>query len=85
MMFVNGNELSVFPGTEDESAVLSLIRGSGISVPCRLIYGGTTRQGSVLKASSPNPDVKFQISPIADGRATVRATYQGKEKVYLIN
>ena len=46
---------------------------------------GPLRQGSVLKASSPNPDVKFQISPIADGRATVRATYQGKEKVYLIN
>jgi hypothetical protein len=46
---------------------------------------GPLRQGSVLKASSPNPDVKFQISPIADGRATVRATYHGKEKVYLIN
>ena len=46
---------------------------------------GPLREGSVLKATSPNPQVKFQISPITDGRATVRATYQGKEKVYLIN
>ncbi len=40
---------------------------------------------STLKASSENPLVTFRISPVADGRATVRATYQGKEKVYLIN
>ena len=40
---------------------------------------------SALKASSENPLVTFRISPVADGRATVRATYQGKEKVYLIN
>ena len=43
------------------------------------------KAGSTLKASSANPFVKFQISPITDGRATIRATYQGKEKVYLIN
>ena len=29
--------------------------------------------------------VQFVISPIVDGRATVKATYKGKEKVFLIN
>ncbi len=52
------DEILIAVRPEDESAVLSLIRGSGISVPCRLIYGGTTRQGSVLnclRAISPDP------------------------------
>ena len=43
------------------------------------------KANSVLKATSNNPAVKFQVSPITDGRATIRATYQGKEKVFLIN
>ena len=46
---------------------------------------GPLKANSVLKATSSNPEVKFQISPIADGRATIRATYQGKEKIFLIN
>ena len=29
--------------------------------------------------------VKFDISPVVAGRATVKATYQGKEKIFLIN
>ena len=29
--------------------------------------------------------VKFDISPIVDGRATIKATYNGKEKIFLIN
>ncbi|MBQ6191976.1 MAG: family 43 glycosylhydrolase [Bacteroidaceae bacterium] len=43
------------------------------------------KSNSVLKATSENPSVTFQVSPVTDGRATVRATYQGKEKVFLIN
>ena len=32
------------------------------------------------------PDaVQFDISPIIDGRATIRATFKGKEKIFLIN
>ena len=46
---------------------------------------GSLKANSVLKATSNNPDVKFQVSPITDGRATVRATFEGKEKVFLIN
>ena len=46
---------------------------------------GLLKAGSELKATSNVPGVKFEISPIADGRATVRATYRGQQKVFLIN
>ena len=29
--------------------------------------------------------VKFDISPIVEGRATIKATYKGKTKIFLIN
>jgi hypothetical protein len=42
--------------------------------------------GSTVKAESNVPaGVKFEISPVSAGRATVKATYQGKEKIFLIN
>ncbi len=44
------------------------------------------KAGSTIKAESNVPaGVKFEISPVAAGRATVKATYQGKEKIFLIN
>lgn len=44
------------------------------------------KAGSKLEAKSDaRNSVTFDISPIVDGRATVRATYKGKEKVFLIN
>ncbi|MBQ7571190.1 MAG: hypothetical protein IJT19_03025 [Bacteroidaceae bacterium] len=46
---------------------------------------GPLKNGSVLKATADNPDVQCSVGPIADGRATVRCTYKGKEKVFLIN
>ncbi|MBO4549824.1 MAG: hypothetical protein J5733_03755, partial [Bacteroidaceae bacterium] len=46
---------------------------------------GALKANSVLKATSENPKVQFQVSPITDGRATIRATYEGKEKIFLIN
>jgi len=36
-------------------------------------------------ASAIAPQVKFEVSPIADGRATVKATWKGKTKTFLIN
>lgn len=38
-----------------------------------------------LQATSSHPDVRIQVSPITDGRATIRATYKGKEKIFLVN
>jgi hypothetical protein len=29
--------------------------------------------------------VKFEVSPIVEGRATGKATYNGKTKIFLIN
>ncbi len=42
-------------------------------------------QGSVIKAVASVPDVKVEISPVTDGRASIRCTYQGQEKIFLIN
>ena len=38
-----------------------------------------------LQATSSHPDVRIQVSPITDGRATIRANYKGKEKIFLVN
>ena len=41
---------------------------------------------SKLKATSDAPNgVKFDISPIVEGRATIKATFKGKTKIFLIN
>ena len=40
---------------------------------------------SKLKASSDVQGVTFDVSPVTEGRATVKATYKGKTKIFLIN
>ena len=40
---------------------------------------------SQLKATANHPDVKISVGSITDRRATVRCTWQGKEKIFLIN
>ena len=40
---------------------------------------------SKLKATASDPSVTVEVSPIVDGRATVRCTYKGKQKVFMIN
>lgn len=40
---------------------------------------------SVIKATANGDNVDIKIGKIVDGRATVRCTFNGKEKVYLIN
>ena len=49
------------------------------------VYGKLSDKDNVIKASSNIPGVKFEISKIVEGRATIKATYNGKTKVYLIN
>ena len=46
---------------------------------------GRFADGAKLTATADDPAVKIEVSPIADGRATVRAVYRGQEKVFLIN
>ncbi|MCR5818546.1 MAG: hypothetical protein K6F89_05575 [Prevotella sp.] len=38
-----------------------------------------------LEAKANNSEVKVEISPIVEGRATVTATYKGQKKVFMIN
>ena len=40
---------------------------------------------SAISAKADVPGVTIQVSPVSDGRATVRATYQGQTKIFLIN
>ena len=46
---------------------------------------GPVDAGSKLKATSSVPGVKFEINPIVEGRSTIKATYNGKTKIFLIN
>jgi hypothetical protein len=46
---------------------------------------GKLGKGSKLEATSDVPGVKFEVSPIVEGRATIKATYQGNTKIFLIN
>jgi len=82
------------------AAVIITVDGLRLNIPATPIYStnanGYTdathyqvyaplKDNSEIKATSELPGVKFEISSIAAGRATVRATYQGKTKTFLIN
>ena len=46
---------------------------------------GPLKSNSNIEVTASQPGVIVTVSPIVDGRATVRCVYQDKEKVYLIN
>ena len=46
---------------------------------------GPLNASSTLEATANVPDVEITVSAIHEGRATVKATYKGKEKTFLIN
>ena len=46
---------------------------------------GLLKANTKIQATSNVPDVTFSISPVTEGRATVKATYKGKTKTFLIN
>ncbi len=48
------------------------------------VYGPLT-DNSTLKVTASEPDVKCEVSKIVEGRATVKCTWHGLEKIYLIN
>lgn len=48
------------------------------------IYAPLTEK-SVIKVTPSHPSVQFEVSPIVEGRATVKCTYNGLTKTYLIN
>ena len=48
------------------------------------IYAPLTDK-SVIKVTPSHPSVQFKVSPIVEGRATIKCTYNGLTKTYLIN
>ena len=46
---------------------------------------GPLKANTKLEAKANVPGVKCEISPIVEGRATVKATYNGQTKMFLIN
>ena len=46
---------------------------------------GPLKAGTKLEAKADVPGVKVEVSPVVEGRATVKATYQGQTKIFLIN
>jgi len=48
------------------------------------VYGRLLK-GSKLEATADVPGVKFEVSPIVEGRATIKATFNGQTKIFLIN
>ena len=43
------------------------------------------KEGSVIKATASDPAVSITVGKIVDGRASVKCTYNGQDKIYLIN
>ena len=48
------------------------------------VYGKMSDNSNIV-ATSDVPEVKFEISKVVEGRATVKATYNGLTKIFLIN
>ncbi len=82
------------------TAVNITVDGKRLNIPATPIYSSNAngytdathyqvyaplKDNSVLKATSELPGVTFEISPVTAGRATVRATYRGLTKTFLIN
>ena len=48
------------------------------------VYSKVSDNSNIV-ATSDVPEVKFEISKIVEGRATIKATYNGLTKIFLIN
>ena len=94
--FAKGDKLAI----PEVPQVTISVDGQRLAIPAKPIYSSNAngytdathyqvyaplKSGSRLEATSDNPEVKFVVSPITDGRATVRATYKGKQKTFLVN
>ena len=43
------------------------------------------KEDSVRQVSASDPDVLISTGPVVNGRATVKCSYKGLEKIYWIN
>ena len=58
---------------------------NGLTDQIRYQVYGPVRDDSKLEVAASDPAVSIEVSPIVAGRATVKCTWQGLEKIYLIN
>ena len=97
--FAKGGSLQVSDFTKVPEVTIT-VDGQRLNLPTTPIYSSNAngytdathyqvyaplKANSVLKASANDPAVQFEVGPIADGRATVKATYKGCRKTFLIN
>ncbi len=98
MSFSKGN--SNMPAPEVVPQVKISVDGINLTIPREAILStnlngytmndhyqvyGRVLPNSVVKAECDNKDVKIEVGKVADGRATVKATWKGVTKVFLIN
>ena len=58
---------------------------NGLTDQIRYQVYGPVKDDSRLEVKASDPAVQVEVSPIVAGRATVRCSYNGLEKIYLIN
>lgn len=58
---------------------------NGLTDAIRYQVYGPLKQGSKISVTASDPSVKSDVSSIVEGRCTVKCTYNGKEKIFLIN
>ena len=58
---------------------------NGLTDAIRYQVYAPLKAGSQIKATASDPDVKIEVSPITENRATVTCTWHGLKKVYLVN
>ncbi|MBR1545556.1 MAG: hypothetical protein IJ633_01995 [Prevotella sp.] len=58
---------------------------NGLTETNRYQVYGPLKDNTVLKATSSDPSVQIEVGKITDGRATIRCTYNGLTKIFLIN
>ena len=58
---------------------------NGLSDQIRYQVYGPLKDNSKLEVKSSVPGVKIEVSPIVEGRATVKCTYNGLQKIFLVN
>ena len=58
---------------------------NGLSDQIRYQVYGPLKDGSKLEVKSSVPGVKIEVSPIVEGRATVKCTWNGLQKIFLVN
>ena len=77
--YADGKKLAV-PTTP-----IRFTNANGLTDQIRYQVYAPLKEGSQLEVKASNPDVKIEVSPIVEGRATVTCTYQGLKKIYLVN